>query len=276
MPTPGLTLLGFMSQDQALHYLRNACVPHVGTDAALIAEWNAARAMVAAGPPNAGNPTIADIPGNHAGHIASLRTGPWHNTIAPDWEFKMVEIAPLLAFQFSILTEKTDGHCGGFSKPPTLAEKLAVCLPLAPTNENLSVSHLPQSIMIRGKNLNLRAVQTGMLAPNVLGLSFGFSVPFVHVVRFDGRCYLHNGFHRVYGAALAGAAEIPCVFRDVTDAEAAGIRTDGTTFALPLLESANPPTMHHFVSGQAYPVELKLMSKVINVSWSDYVVPEEY
>lgn len=130
--------------------------------------------------------------------------------------------------------------------------------------------------MIRGKNLNLRAAQTGMLNPNTLGLAFAFSLPFVHVVRLNGRCYLHNGFHRVYGAAMAGAQKVPCVFRDVPNAEAAGIRSDGATFDLALLESDNPPTLHHFASGQAYPTQLKLMSRVIHVSWSDYVVPEEY
>lgn len=276
MPTPGLTLLGFMSQEQAFNYLRNGCVLPDTSDAALLAHWNAARAMVGNGPLNAGNPVVQDIPAAQAGHIQSLRTGPWQANIAADWQFRMVEIAPLLAFQFSILTDKTDGHCNGFSTPPTMEQLLNTCLPLVPAQENLSVSHLAQSILIRGKNLNLRTVQTGMLSPNALGLTFGFSLPFVHVVRLNGRCYLHNGFHRVYGAAKAGAKEVPCVFRDVANADAAGIRQDGTTFDLTLLESANPPTMHHFASGQAYAVQLKIMSRVINVSWSDYVVPDEY
>jgi len=232
--------------------------------------------MVANGPLNAGNPTISDIPAAHSGHIQSLLTGPWQGSIGPDWQFKMVEIAPLLAFQFAVLSDKTDAHCNGFDQPPTIQQLLDTCLPLVPANESLSFTQLPQSMLIRGRNLNLRTVQTGMLGPNALGLAFGFSVPFVHVVRLNNRCYLHNGFHRAYGAAKAGALEIPCVFRDVADPDAAGIRQDGSTFDLPLLESANPPTMHHFATGQAYPVDLKIMSRVISVSWADYVVPEEY
>lgn len=276
MPTPGLTLLGFMSQDQAINYLRYACQVEDASDEALVAEWNAARAAISAGPENAGNPLIRDIPTDQLGHIESIKTGPWQASISGDWDFKMVEISQLIAFQFSILTEKTNGHCADFTNPPSISQLLDVCLPLVPESENLSVSHLPQSIMLRGKNLNLRTVQSGMLGPNILGVNFGFSVPFVHVVRLNGRCYLHNGFHRVFGAALAGAREVPCVFRDVLDAEAAGIRSDQTTFGLDLLESENPPTMHHFITDQAHPVQLKVMSRVINVSWSDYVVPDDY
>lgn len=276
MPTPGLTLLGFMTQEQARNYLRNACVLQDTSDLALDELWQKARDMIGDGPQDYGNPRLRDIPVEQTGHIQSLAAGPWRGSLGHDWEFKLVEIAPLLAYQFAILTDKTDGHCGGFSKPPSLSEMMDVCLPLLPPTENLNVTHLPQSLLIRGRNLNLRTVQTGMLSPNAVGLGFSFSLPFVHVVRLNGRCYLHNGFHRVYGAAIAGATEVPCVFRDVPHAEAAGIRSDGATFDLALLESDNPPTMHHFVTGQAMPVDLKLMSRVINVSWADYVVPEDY
>lgn len=278
MPTPGLSLFGFMTAQHALMYLRNSCDVGSQTDAQLLALWNTSRQNIIGGPPNAGNPQITAIPQAQNGHIQSLMTGPWQATLNqnPTWDFKLVEIAPLLAFQFSILRHKTNGHCQHLPKQPALSDLIDICLPLAPSNENLSVSHLPQSILIRGRNLNLQAIETGMIGPNALGLTFGFSVPFVHVVRFNGNCYLHNGFHRVYGAALAGATEVPCVFRDVTDPISAGIRADGATFDQALLESPDPPTMHHFVSGQATQIDLKLMSRVINVSWSDYVVPDEY
>lgn len=133
MATPGLTLLGFMSQPQALHYLRHSCEVADPSDQALIAEWNTARGMVADGPANSGNPVIEDIPADQSGHIQSLRTGPWQASIAPDWQFKMIEIAPLLAYQFSILTDKTDGHCNGFDQPPSATQLFNTCLPLAPS-----------------------------------------------------------------------------------------------------------------------------------------------
>ena len=50
MPRAGLSLLGFMDQNNALNYLRSWCVPVDDSDVALIAEWHAARAA-------RGNPT---------------------------------------------------------------------------------------------------------------------------------------------------------------------------------------------------------------------------
>jgi hypothetical protein len=74
---------------------------------------------------------------------------------------------------------------------------------------------------------------------------------------------------------MAGATHIPCVFRDVPTSEMAGIRTDGRTFPLSLLESSNPPTIGHFTSGRAYQIQLRAFSRIITVSWADHVVPEE-
>jgi len=129
--------------------------------------------------------------------------------------------------------------------------------------------------MIQSRDLNLRCVNAGHVADNVIGLHFAFALPFAHVVRFNGRHYLINGFHRAYGAALAGATEIPCVFREVASHLEAGIRDDGATFPLSVLESNNPPTLNHFVGGHAHPVQLKPMNRVLHISWAEYLVPDE-
>jgi hypothetical protein len=64
------------------------------------------------------------------------------------------------------------------------------------------------------------------------------------------------------------------VLREVTDAPTAGIRNDGSTFSLALLESANPPTVAHFAHGRALPVALRAVSRLIQFTWAEYV-PEE-
>lgn len=50
MPTPGLSLHGFMEEGHALGFLRNQCVVGDATDAELIAGWNDARGKL--GPPH--------------------------------------------------------------------------------------------------------------------------------------------------------------------------------------------------------------------------------
>ena len=151
-------------------------------------------------------------------------------------------------------------------------ELFDVCLPMNPVIENYSVSQQPHSVLIRSHSLNLRPLQVGPIGPSAFGVMVGVALPFVHVVRFNGRCFLHNGYHRATAAALAGAPEIPCVFRDVAVPEEIGIGPG--TFDLAVLESADPPTIHHFASGQAHPVDLLIKSRTMQISWTDWVVPE--
>ena len=44
MPSAGLSLVGFMEQQQAIGYLQSACMPANSSVAALQAEWGAAAA----------------------------------------------------------------------------------------------------------------------------------------------------------------------------------------------------------------------------------------
>jgi hypothetical protein len=275
MPTAGLSLVGFMDEAQALQHLRNQCVPQDACDAALTAEWNAAQVKLGTATQNAGAPDMQPLPPTAAQHSAALLSQQTFQG-AQGITLQLVEIEPLLAFQFTVDTARAAHHCASLSSPPTLDEMLHICLPLATPQEPVQIIQGPQSMLLKSRSLNIRALLQGMVAPQVMGVHFGVSLPHTQVVRHNGRCYLHNGFHRAYGIRKAGATHMPCIVRDVPDHAAAGINAAaGATFGAPLLESANPPTLAHFTAGRAYPVSLKAVSRVLHVSWSDYVVPEE-
>jgi hypothetical protein len=129
--------------------------------------------------------------------------------------------------------------------------------------------------MLKAPGLNLRAIKDGLLDPGRVGLSFGPAPPLVQVHRFNGRHYLHNGLHRAIVARRSGATHIPCAIREVPDASTVGIRTDGTTFSQALLESPNPPAVGHFTQGRAHQVQVRAVSRVLHVSWSEYAVLDE-
>lgn len=278
MSAPGLALIGFMPRDFAIGYLGSECVPTNSDPAALEAEWLTAQGRIGAALGNIGNPAIRDVPESHQPYVAGLTTNVhWAQTFAgnPQWEIKMVEAAPLLAFQFSILNDKSDGHGSGFSDPPTMDELFNICLPAAPTAENFHVAQQNNAFLIQSRALNLRPADFSPVVgqPGTFQFRVGVTLPFVHVVRFNGRCYLHNGYHRVLAALRRGAAEVPCVFREVATPQEIGPLGMGT-FPLDVLESANPPALHHYASGQAHPVELVVKTRVIQLSLSDWVVPE--
>ena len=279
MPTPGKSLVGFMDQHAAIQYLRTSCVPTGSDDdATLMAEWHAARSKLGAPMPRCGNPDIQDIPSTHAAYIGLLVTQPWLapalNSSFAGAQFRMVEIDQLLAFQFGIDDGRSNHHCQPFSNPPTLDQLLEACLPLSPPNEPIQISQAPQSMLITSRSLNFRALAQGFISGAFVGMQVGVALPLLHVVRMNGRCYLYNGFHRAYGARLAGATHVPCIFRDVPDAPSAGINPPGT-FDQALLESGNPPTLGHYTQGRASDVNLRILTRTLHVSWADYVVSAE-
>jgi hypothetical protein len=279
MPTPGLSLIGFMEQQQAINYQRTMCVPADPSDAALLAEWNTARGNLGASITNAGQPDIQDIPPADQAYIQQLRQQQWvQQSLAPypGADFKVVEIDPLLAFQFHILTDHSHNHCSGLGLGPGIADLLPIFLPQAPPQEALRVSGQGQSIIIAADTLNVRIMAQGMFqAENKVGIQFGIGLPFVHVARFNGRCYLMNGFHRALGARERGAGRVPCLFRDVAAHTEVGIRDDGSTFSVALLESANPPTLGHFTRKRAHDVAIRKVSRILQVNWSEHALPLE-
>ena len=275
MAAPGLALIGFMGRDDAVNYLARECLPANPDPVALESEWIAAKAKLGAPLANFGNPNIRDVPAAHDPYIQQLKSGPaWQAIFAgnPGWEIKLVEAAPLLAYQFSILNGTASNHGAQLGLSPSVADLLQTCLPLSPTPENFFVAQNANSALIQSRSLNVRPLNFAMTQPGMFVFQFGGALPFAHVVRFNGRCYLHNGYHRVFAALSAGATEIPCVFRDVATEAETGIGPG--TFDLATLQSANPPTLHHYASGQAHPVDLVLKTRTMHLSWTDWVTPE--
>lgn len=281
MPTPGLSLVGFMDQPQAILHLRNACVPSPNaTDAELIAQWAAAQTRLGPAAMNVGMPDIQDFPASHAAYVNALFQLQWvinefQGTVTPA-NVKMVEIDPLLGYQFFVDLQRSGQHCGHISSQPTVDQMVATCLPNAQPNELYAWQRQNNSAIIKSRSLNLRLKRYGIdLVGGSAGiLSFGASLPLVQVVRLNGKCLLYNGFHRAVGMRKAGATHIPCILRDVPDAQAAGI-TDGVTFSEELLMGNNPPSLRHYTQELAADVQIRATSRILHVTWSDYVFPEE-
>lgn len=280
MPSPGLSLVGFLDQQNAINHLRQACVLPDTSDPALIAEWSAARAKL--GPPvaKAGAPDIQPLPAAGIAHVAQLTQQPWvqqalqHQGALLGASFQLVEIEPLLAFQFTVDTARSAHHNGGSPAKPNFDELLNICLPLQQAVEQIDIQQVPGSMMLKSRSLNLKMLAYGFMHGAFLGVHVGLALPFVHVVRHNGRCYLHNGFHRTVGLRIRGATHVPCVVRDVPDHQSVGLAPGGT-FDAALMESIDPPTLSHFVNGRAHQVTLKSYHRTLHVSWAEYATTHD-
>jgi hypothetical protein len=280
MPWPALSLVGFMDQDKAIRYLDKVCVPTDPARDALVAEWHQARAKLGLPRPNPGVSHVDDIQwAEHAAYLQAASVLPWIKPyLEAGFGFKQVDIDPLLAFQYHISRTRSENLCFGLPLKPTLADALRLCIPLTPSAPSFVIAGDPmQDLVIKSPSKDVRIQVRGQMphAPNVFGIQIGWAPPFVQVLRFQGRCYLHNGFHRAFGLRRQGLLKLPCLFRDVNDFSEIGAIGADKTFERAELESDNPPTFGHFANDRAYHVRLRQTSRIIHVSWSEYDVPEE-
>jgi hypothetical protein len=282
MPTSGLSLVGFMEQLQAITHLRYTCVPTDPSDNALTAVWQGAKAkLLAAQTARAGNPNIQQIADQ--AYIQNFIRIPWVTAALQfyrtPYHFLLVEIDPLLSFQPVVSLDRVNHHFRSLPRAVGTSDLLPLCLPTVQPNEEMYMSPVltsSQSVLIKSRNTGINKSDWGVFPFELngfrawlAGMRFHFSSPFLHVVRFNGKCYLSNGYHRAVGAKRAGATHIPCIFRDVSDYDSVGIRNDGSTFTAKELESSlppNPPTVGHFNANLACDVRLRNISKILHVT----------
>jgi hypothetical protein len=281
MGTPGVALVGFMAEPFAVSYLAQRCVPADPAPAALSARWREARARRGGPTPNAGRPQILPIPSRHAGHLQAVAAMPrFAETFGPGgWDFRLVEIDPLIATQFEVELQRAENLCAGLHGPPTEDDLLRIGLP--PRLEVIPFEAHPQpnALLIRSRGMNLEIHASGMVSQDpgrglyLAGAAFGPSLPLVQVGRFQGRCYVINGHHRVLALRQAGATFVPCVFLEVSDFARLGARGGYESFERDVLESGDPPTCAHFAPERACPVVLRELRRVIHITWSQYILP---
>jgi hypothetical protein len=283
MPTSGLSLVGFLDEQPAIHHLRFVCMPADPSDVALRAIWQAARAQLGAPTANAGNPGVHPIPAAQQPHVDQVRQVPWVTALLqmhPGADFRMVDIGPLLAWQQTVDLARCDHHCGQAQAPPTVDDVFRICLPTTLDAVAPQVLPAPGALLIKARNGNLRITGWGgftdkLTGANIAGIRLGISPSLVHVVRYNGKHYLHNGYHRTVALMRAGAPQVACLVRDASTPQDVGIKDDGGTFKVSQLEGPNPPTLAHYADGRACAVSLRTTSRIIHVSWSEYMAPED-
>ena len=72
----GLALVGFMGEQQAIHYLHTRCIPKSQDPNEPLACWVEATARLGSPISDAGRPDIQDIPSEHATHLQAVQSAP--------------------------------------------------------------------------------------------------------------------------------------------------------------------------------------------------------
>lgn len=284
MSAPGRSLLGFMEPQHAINYLQGVCRVNDPSPDALMATFNAARTRLGVRPtPRAGHPEMVDIPAGHEQHLQAVAGHPrlQMGLDGQGGSFQLVEIDQILAYQFHIDVSRTRALCAALGSPPTVASMLPVLLPTQLEPIPFQTVPHPNGLVLRSRSANFRTLAQGQVGMDQVqdlvyfGVGVGASAPWVHVARYDGRIYLRNGYHRVYGARLAGATHVPCIVVDAPTWEWVGAAGQGRTFDRVLLDGPNPPTMRHYSPRRAWRVALREVTRLVQVTWREFFLPED-
>ncbi len=195
MPKPGLSLLGFMEEPVAVNYLNTICVLPDKSLPILQQHWGEARNKLGQPIQNAGYPDIQDIPKNYKSYLQGVvnKNPRYQDTIGGlQASFKLVEIDPLLSFQFHIELERIPSPFASDNGQPSIFKLLELCLPQ-------KADEIPQRYESYQESRTLIKVPIGGdpdSQVNALGIVYGLISPLVQVIRYNGLCYLRNGFHR--------------------------------------------------------------------------------
>jgi len=267
----------------------NAVLPNK-TYAALRNVWQEARARLNPGAgspvPNPGTPEILDIPAGHENHLKDVQASPrFQKTVGTlPWQFKLVEIGPLLAFQYHVQTDHANQLWLDAGGTTDLAALLRLCLPTdvkeiqpgAGCDANIDPKNSEERgrVTFESDNLNMRILaggNVGMDGAKIFwaGIGFGEATRLVQVARLAGRCYLKNGYHRSYRMRAEGVTHLPCIFQDVNGIAETGVRSDGTTFNRKFMQSTNPPVCAHY--GKGYALSVRSPKRSIELTWSQTV-----
>jgi len=213
------------------------------------------------------------IPTSHQAYVEELARSPLVTPFASmKPAFALVEIESLLAYQFHLELPRSQMLAG--SAKPTLDEMFRICLPHHPEAVPYRCVVQTNGVLVESRSLNLRML--GMLDPKdgAAGIAFGSASPLVQVAQFNGRAYLRNGFHRAYALRKRGATHMPSMLLHPKGVSELGARGNGETFGLPLLESANPPSVGHYCQDRAYELPIRVGRRMIQATWTEYVLLE--
>ena len=272
-----LSLVGFMAESEARIYLRNVCrlTPNQRTDENLTAAWKIAQERLGDPIPRAGYPDIQPIPEEYHNHLEAVTAHPrFANPFdGMDVDWALVEIDPLLAYQYHVWLDHAADLVANVPNNPPFDVILERCLPqrIQPISPDIEVRRGDRpgyaTIIVKDLDIVTRplAISAGAdPSAHLLGWKQLRKLPYVVVVRFNGRCYARNGFHRMYGLRARGVTRVPCIFLEAQTPRQVGI-VPGETFELELLESANPPTVAHFTTGRAMRISLQRYAHIISV-----------
>jgi hypothetical protein len=272
-------LIGFMDEQDALSFLRGMTVSDGRSDEELLAAWRESKLAVEQLSNPDLTPEVLEIDKRFAEQLDAVSKHPLfpESTQQKKWSFKLVEIDKLVCFQKFIYID----HAEDMAKETDFSDTgklIEFCLSEKASKRPFVVAASPLEFTILSPSQDLRVIaplqmQDPSTSRNVFGFALGWGLPFIQVVRLNGRYILRNGYHRVYALKKKGVKHVPCVLIEVDNFSDISIPMSGF-FGEALLLSGRPPTFgNYFSDGIAPLVKLRPLTKTVRVKAEENTLP---
>jgi hypothetical protein len=195
------------------------------------------------------------------------------------WDFKEVEIDGLISIQKQVNVDVADEIVGSLKGPEDFAGAIKHALLTELPSPNIMLGRDENGFLVTSRNLNLGVTGFGLGGQEnpttkesiqAASIQFGCLLSYVRVVHFQGRYYLRDGYHRVFGLRQKGFTYTPCILMQGGSASDIGISPG--LFSLEIVLSPNPPLVRDF-SENATEVQAPRLTKVLRVKIEPLTIP---
>jgi len=272
-------LLGFMTEQEAFNFLQSMCALSGKTDDEIKELWRNANSAVKESPSPKTPGEMFDIDKKFEGQLDAVSRDPLFPEAIQQkkWLFKLVEIDKLVCFQQYVITDYSKDLAKEYDLS-SVGQLIDFCLPSKRAKRPIAVVSAPQEFTMLSSSQDLRVLGPGQMQDpvtkrTVFGFGVGWGSPFIQVVKFKGRLFLRNGYHRVYEIRKAGVTHVPCILIEGENFADTGAIKPGF-FGELLLTSDRPPVFADFFSDKiAPPLHMKPFTKVVRVRADESLLP---
>jgi hypothetical protein len=197
---------------------------------------------------------------NHEFDLEGFRQNPLLTThfAGLSWSIKVVDLNKVLAFQKAIKVDGLDERLKPVLDDSTLLGEFCVPSEQPIPSQGVIADVDQRGFTVSSLNPNLRIagtqIQGAQVAPEetmqpipMLAITFLVSMgtSYLQVVRYNGRCFLRDGYHRAAGLLRAGITLVPCVYIEARSFEEVGA-APATMFSYEILFGLRPPSLTDF------------------------------
>lgn len=286
IPVPWIALFGFMTETEAVEYVKRQGMLLTDAEFAEVREKaKAARDYVAALPERSGlRPQVSPSPPASSAHLESIRKEPTfqeHLAGATQSEFAMVEVGKLVAFQAFLNCEYLESLA---KRVPPLDDNdglLRFCLPLRSdkVGESLLANVNPDTSTYSAStdNLDYRIIgnvqgEDPASGRKFAGFAYGPGLREMSVAEYNGRYILKNGYHRALALRKADHRFIPVLVVKVPTYNLTGANRPGF-FPSDVVMGPKPAIIDDFSTPAAVAIKRLKLKMVVSVHAEVQAIP---